>query len=97
MEANKKRLEKAKSSKKKEDWIDYKSHRNEIAKMVNEDKQRNLEKNLQNTKHKWNLLKKACNKDASSTPDEICKKDGKITRKPREIAGIANDHFISKI
>ena len=97
MEANKKRLEKAKSSKKKEDWIDYKSHRNEIAKMVNEDKQRNLEKNLQNSKHKWNLLKKACDKDASSTPDEIRKKDGKLTRKPKEIAEIANDHFISKI
>ena len=62
--------------------------------MVNEDKQRNLERNLQNTKHKWNLLKKACDKDASSTPDEIRKKDGKLTRKPKEIAEIANDHFI---
>ena len=97
MEENKKRLEKAKKTRKKEDWIEYKANRNEISKMVNEDKKKNLEKLLNDNKDKWNVLKKACDKESSSTPEEIKKKDGKITRKPKEIAEIANVHYIEKI
>ena len=44
MEAHKKRLEKAKKSKKHEDWIEYKQNCNDIANLLNEDKEKNIEK-----------------------------------------------------
>ena len=47
----------------------------------NFDKRRKLEKNLNDNKNKWKLLKKVCEKDTSSTPYEISKKDVKVTRK----------------
>merc|ERR1711867_63146 len=96
MEMNKKNLTKAKKSQSKKDWIEYRRNRNIIADMVNKDKDKKIEKLLENDKERWNILKNICNKEEFEIPKEIKTKKG-VERKPRHLANLANNHYIEKI
>ena len=96
MEMNKKNLTKAKKSQSKKDWIEYRRNRNIIADMVNKDKDKKIEKSLEDGKERWNILKNICNKEEFEIPKEIRTKTG-VERKPRLLANLANNHYIEKI
>merc|ERR1711867_394645 len=76
MEMNKKNLTNAKKSQSKKDWIEYRRNRNIIADMVNKDKDRKMEKLLEDEKEIWNILKNICNKEEFEIPKEIKTKKG---------------------
>merc|ERR1711867_128894 len=96
MEMNKKNLTKAKKLQSKKDWIEYRRNRNIIADMVNKDKDKKIEKSLEDGKDRWNILKNICNKEEFEIPKEIRTKTG-VERKPRLLANMANNHYIEKI
>ena len=90
---NKKNLTKAKKSQSKKDWIEYRRNCNIIADMVNKDKDKKIEKSLEDGKERWNILKNICNKEEFEIPKEIRTKTG-VERKPRLLANLTNNHYI---
>ena len=77
-------------------WLNFRQHRNSTFQKIEAAKKQYLSDGYANNKQKWKQINNVIKQSNNITPKQIVI-NGKVIRKPREIAEIANLHYINKI